>query len=71
VSRCSPPTPASRLLRLRRCDRYILALVNASGVVTATYTHDPYGNYTTTATGAAAEMNPYRTAGGVYDRGTG
>ena len=50
----------------------ILALVNTAGVVTATYSYDPYGNYTTTSsTGSAAGLNPYRTAGGLYDRTTG
>jgi RHS repeat-associated protein len=50
----------------------ILALINAAGVVTATYAYDPYGGYTTTSsTGSAAGLNPYRSAGGVYDRTTG
>ena len=49
----------------------VLGLVNAAGVVTATYSYDPYGDYnTTSSTGSAAGLNRFRTAGGLYDRTT-
>jgi RHS repeat-associated protein len=49
----------------------ILGLINAAGTVTATYSYDPYGDYSTTSsTGSAAGLNPYRTASGIYDRTT-
>lgn len=49
-----------------------VGLINTSGTVVGAYAYDPYGAYTTTgSTGSAAGINPYRTAGGTYDRGTG
>lgn len=45
-------------------------MINTSSTVTATYTYDPWGVYTTSSsTSSAAAMNPYRYAGGIYDRG--
>jgi RHS repeat-associated protein len=51
----------------------IVALINASGTLTATYTYDPYGLLTASTNpggGAAAGLNPYGYAGGFNDRGT-
>jgi RHS repeat-associated protein len=51
----------------------VLGLIDTTGTVVAAYAYDPYGNYTTTnSTGlAAADNNPYRTAGGLSDLSTG
>jgi RHS repeat-associated protein len=49
-----------------------IALVNTSGTVNATYTYDPWGNVTVgnPTNSVAANLNPYRFAGGMLDRST-
>lgn len=50
-----------------------VTLVNHSGLVSATYAYDPYGKITVGAPagGSAAEINPYRYAGGIVDASAG
>ena len=44
----------------------VMSIVNASGMVVASYEYDPYGNIIS-ATGELAEINPLRYRGYVYD----
>lgn len=48
----------------------IVAITDATGAVTATYSYGPYGT-TRTATGTAAAANPFRYIGGYLDTATG
>jgi len=50
-----------------------VALINANGIQTAGYSYDPYGQVTIAnlTNNAAADLNPYRFAGGLHDRTTG
>jgi RHS repeat-associated protein len=44
----------------------VIGLINASGVVSGTYTYDPYGNVTNTLT-STAQANPWRFDGAYQD----
>jgi uncharacterized protein RhaS with RHS repeats len=61
---------SSRCARVRTTNYYVfdalgsvIALTDGSGAIAASYTYDPYGT-TLTASGAQANVNPFRFASG-------